>query len=118
MGYTLGVCRSLTDGARREGVGGGDPGLMSGLGGVVGFPEHWGLTLLQQDNDGNHGSSLRETARLWWARFTGRGDRMNQFGVVEYVPKFGSPEARLCTTLGGRFDDTRRGANGDGDIDA
>ena len=31
----------------------------------------------------------------------GRGDRMNQFGVIKNVPVFGLLEARLCTTLGG-----------------
>ena len=45
----------------------------------------------------------------------GRVDMMNQFGVVKNAPILGSVEARLCTTPGGRFDDTS-GANGNGDI--
>ena len=48
----------------------------------------------------------------------GRGDWMNRLGMIENVPMFGPVEARLCTTLGGRFDGTRQCANGDGNIDA
>ena len=97
----------LTDGARRESVGEGDPHLMSSLRGVAEFPERW----IGQEELGANSSNMMMMGTMGLPcgkelgsgvhALLGRGDRTNQFGVIKNVPMFGLLEARLCTTAGG-----------------